>query len=90
LLDQIGDFTPTIPPAVIEYYLTRSGVATKDERIIKLVALAAQKFVADVAVDALQHCKQRQAGAQTTKKQVRYRPPLSLFEPLMCGPSCVF
>eukprot|EP00729_Bicosta_minor_P029344 gene29344-21798_t len=23
LLEQIGDFTPTIPPAVIEYYLTK-------------------------------------------------------------------
>lgn len=48
--------------------MCRSGVATKDDRIIKLVALAAQKFVSDVAVDAMNHCRQRQAGSQTAKK----------------------
>jgi len=34
---------------------------------VKMVALATQKFVADIAVDALQHCKQRQA--QTSSKK---------------------
>jgi len=68
-LEQISDFTPTIPSAVIEYHLLKSGFVTTDDRIIKMIALATQKFVADVAVDALQHCKQRQAGPQTAKKQ---------------------
>jgi len=32
-LDDISDFTPTIPPAVIEYYLMRSGFKPSDERM---------------------------------------------------------
>ena len=33
-----------------------------------MVALATQKFLSDVAVDALQHCKVRQANAAGSKK----------------------
>ena len=39
-----------------------------DDRVIKLVALATQKFVADIATDALQHSKQRTATAPGSKK----------------------
>lgn len=33
---------------------------------VKMLALATQKFIADIAQDALQHCKQRQATAGAT------------------------
>ena len=42
------------------HYLASSGLETSDPRIVKLVSLAAQKFVSDVAADALNHCKMRQ------------------------------
>jgi hypothetical protein len=35
-------------------------ITATDAVRIKMVAMATQKFVADVATDALQHCKQRQ------------------------------
>lgn len=34
----------------------------------RLLALAAQKFVADIATDAYQYCKVRQSGSRKTGK----------------------
>ena len=48
------------PDTVTSHYLASSGLETSDPRIVKLVSLAAQKFVSDVAADALNHCKMRQ------------------------------
>eukprot|EP00050_Salpingoeca_kvevrii_P017243 m.63287 g.63287 ORF g.63287 m.63287 type:complete len:155 (-) comp7447_c0_seq1:16-480(-) len=66
-LGLLDDFAPTIPDPVTEYYLTRSGFKTSDHRLVRMVSLATQKFIADVAQDALQHCKQRQASGSSRK-----------------------
>jgi len=59
-LTQLSDYNSTIPDTVTSHYLASSGLETSDPRIVKLVSLAAQKFVSDVAADALNHCKMRQ------------------------------
>nr|AEE36480.1 TBP-associated factor 10 [Solanum melongena] len=51
-----------------EHYLGKSGFQCPDVRLIRLVAVATQKFIADVATDALQHCKARQSTIVKDKR----------------------
>jgi len=70
----LDDFKPLIPSEVTDYYLQRVGFDCEDERVKRLLALAAQKFVADIAADAYQHARIRtganrsKAGGQATSK----------------------
>lgn len=51
-----------IPDAVTNYYMTRAGLPPPpqtDPRLARLLALATQKFIADVAADAYQYSRIR-------------------------------
>ncbi|KAI4370719.1 hypothetical protein MLD38_019038 [Melastoma candidum] len=67
-LASLMDYTPTIPDELVEHYLGRSGFQCPDVRLVRLVAVATQKFVADIASDALQHCKARQSTVVKDKR----------------------
>lgn len=59
LLAAMDTFVPTIPEEVTQHYLRQTGFQTSDERIVRLVTLAAQKFATDIVQDSLQRCKWR-------------------------------
>ncbi|EIW58627.1 transcription initiation factor IID TAF10 subunit [Trametes versicolor FP-101664 SS1] len=59
----LDDYEPLIPNEVTEYYLQRVGFECDDVRLKRLLSLAAQKFVSDIAADAYQHARIRSNAA---------------------------
>ncbi|KAH9935923.1 transcription initiation factor IID TAF10 subunit [Epithele typhae] len=59
----LDDYEPLIPNEVTEYYLQRVGFECEDVRLKRLLSLAAQKFVSDIAADAYQHARIRANAA---------------------------
>ncbi|TPX11683.1 uncharacterized protein E0L32_007662 [Thyridium curvatum] len=61
-LNKMDDYAPIIPDAVTNYYMTKAGLPPPpqtDQRLARLLALATQKFVADIAADAYQYSRIR-------------------------------
>ncbi|KAF2667677.1 transcription initiation factor IID, TAF10 subunit [Microthyrium microscopicum] len=59
---KMDDHAPIIPDAVINYYLTLAGLPPPPATplpLARLLALATQKFIADVAADAYQYSRIR-------------------------------
>ncbi|KAF9005898.1 transcription initiation factor IID TAF10 subunit [Cyathus striatus] len=67
----LDEYEPLIPNEVTDYYLQRVGFDCEDVRLKRLLSLAAQKFVSDIAADAYQHARIRTnaAGGRTRVNQ---------------------
>jgi hypothetical protein len=70
---QLEDFKPVIPDSValhmmrkvnrnknykLKKLLSQNGIANPDPRIVRLFSLAAQKFISDICLDAMQQVGQ--------------------------------
>lgn len=63
ILELVEDNPPIIPDAVIDYYLMKNGFDCADVRVKRLLALATQKFVSDIAADAYEYSRIRSSVA---------------------------
>ncbi|KAL8707079.1 MAG: hypothetical protein Q9225_007836, partial [Loekoesia sp. 1 TL-2023] len=63
-LEQMDDYTPIIPDAVTSHHLLLAGLPPDSipQPLSRLLALATQKFIADVAADAYQYSRMRASG----------------------------
>lgn len=59
LLEELDDTVTTVPDEVTQYALRKAGVDCKDVRTLRLVSVAAQKFVAGVLDEAVNTQKRR-------------------------------
>ncbi|KAG6465439.1 hypothetical protein O3G_MSEX015154 [Manduca sexta] len=71
---QLENYNPSIPDSVVAYYLNMSGFESQDPRLIRLIALASQKFLSDIVNDALQHCKMRTSSQMTQSSKNQKGP----------------
>ncbi|KAI9790920.1 MAG: Transcription initiation factor TFIID subunit 10 [Peltula sp. TS41687] len=67
-MDKMDEYAPIIPDAVTAYYLTRAGLPPPPQtpiRLARLLALATQKFIADIAADAYQYSRIRSSNTSS-------------------------
>lgn len=69
----LEDYQTAIPDQLVQHFLNKTGFQTDDVRVIRLVALAAQKFIADVAHEALTqrriHRESQSKGSQAIDEE---------------------
>jgi len=73
LLAKVENYTTAIPDSVTESVLNSAGLQSTDVQVTRMVSLVAQKFLSDVAYEALQHCKMRGGGKEMKKVSGRDR-----------------
>jgi len=73
LLEKVENYTTAIPDSVTESVLSSAGLQSTDPQVTRMVSLVAQKFLSDVAYEALQHCKMRGGGKEMKKVSGRDR-----------------
>ncbi|KAF2002891.1 transcription initiation factor IID, TAF10 subunit [Amniculicola lignicola CBS 123094] len=67
-LNKMDDYAPIIPDAVTNYYLTLAGLPPPPQtspHLARLLALATQKFIADIAADAYQYSRIRSSNTSS-------------------------
>merc|ERR1719329_1036079 len=73
-LRALDDFQPVIPDELTNLYLKRAGAATPDARVTRLVSLAAERFVRQIAGDTYRCAVQRNQAQAREKKERGYDP----------------
>ncbi|WFD32641.1 hypothetical protein MSPP1_003690 [Malassezia sp. CBS 17886] len=80
VLRMLDGHAPLIPDEVADYYLERAGFQCDDVRLKRMLALATEKFVADIASDSFQYARirtnavpgrSRPSGSQAIRDRTR-------------------
>lgn len=58
-INDLDQYAPAIPDAVALYFMRKNGIDNPDPRVVRLFSLATQKFVSDIALDAMQQVPRR-------------------------------
>jgi transcription initiation factor TFIID subunit 10 len=85
LLSQLDDFTPIIPDELMDYFMVKSGLDSNDRKIKRLLALITQKYITDIAQDALQYCKLRTSSSTLSKDKKKDRKLILTVDDLSCA-----
>ena len=65
---RLDGYTPLISDAILDHYMEKCGITTKDENVKKVIALMSHKFLTDVAIGAFQFHKIHTKAAQKDKR----------------------
>lgn len=74
LLSELEDYTPTVPDELTQHYLRRGGYDCKDVKLLRVISIAAQRFVAGVVNDSLQLSKRRRLTSTAKLREQGYNP----------------
>lgn len=66
--EKLDAYIPLIPDIVLDYYMDKCGIVTKDENVKKAIALMSHRFLTDVAVGAFQYHKIYAKAVQKDKR----------------------
>lgn len=69
--EKLDSYTPLIPDVVLDYYMEKCGITSKDNDVKKAISLMSHKFLTDVAVGAFQYHKIHLKAAQKDKRFAR-------------------
>lgn len=68
-LSALTGYAPTFPESLTKYYMERAGFAVKDERVVKLVSLAADRVMSEIIYEAKQVANLKVQGARNAKRK---------------------
>ncbi|GMH32742.1 hypothetical protein BSKO_00576 [Bryopsis sp. KO-2023] len=71
-LDSLEEFQPTIPDELVQHYARESGCHLRDPKMIRMVGLATQKFMAELLHETLQVSRLRDHLSAARQKDIGF------------------
>ncbi|CAD5206545.1 unnamed protein product [Bursaphelenchus okinawaensis] len=83
-LTEVKAINPVIPDSVAQYYMKKNGLDNEDPRIIRLISIATQKFISDIALDTMQSARMQGLGqVKKGNREPRFVINTELLEPVL-------